>query len=120
MCIFCQLKEKAYHETPYFYALYDGFPVSDGHTLIISKRHVEQYFALSKAEHNALYDCIQTIKKHLDERFHPDGYNIGINNGLSAGQTVMHLHIHIIPRYDGDMDNPSGGVRGVIPKKQSY
>lgn len=120
MCIFCEKPQTVIVENDYFYAMYDGFPVSEGHGLIISKRHVETYFDLEKKEHDALYAMIHYIKKHLDERFHPDGYNIGNNNGKYAGQSIMHFHLHIIPRYKGDVLHPKGGVRGVIPSKRSY
>ncbi len=120
MCLFCEVPKDMIVENKYFYAMYDGYPVNKGHVLIISKGHIKTYFELSKAAHNALYDMIHAIKKHLDERFHPDGYNIGNNNGLYAGQSIMHFHLHIIPRYQGDVKNPKGGVRGVIPHKQSY
>jgi len=119
-CPFCAMEEKAYHETEYFYALFDGYPVSKGHTLIIPKRHIETYFDLDPEEAGDLHHIIMTIKKRLDQKFGPDGYNIGINNGAAAGQTVFHLHVHIIPRYEGDMNDPRGGVRGVIPSKRIY
>lgn len=102
------------------YALYDRYPVNEGHMLIIPRRHVEDFWASTSVERKALNDLIGDCKKHLDKIFEPDGYNIGINCGAAAGQTVFHLHIHLIPRYIGDIENPRGGVRGVIPARCIY
>jgi len=98
----------------------DGYPVSRGHTLIIPKRHVGSFFELETAEHDDILLMIQEAKKRLDADYSPDGYNIGINDGPAAGQTVPHLHIHIIPRYEGDQDDPRGGVRWIFPDKADY
>lgn len=98
----------------------DKYPVTEGHALIIPKRHYESYFSSTREELDAITDLIIKAKEFLDKRYNPDGYNIGINSGEASGQTVMHTHIHVIPRYDGDVDDPSGGVRGVIPSKQKY
>jgi len=102
------------------YARYDKYPVSDGHILIHPRRHVSDFFDLTHQEKLALLDLLEQAKAFLDNKKSPDGYNIGINNGEAAGQTVMHAHIHLIPRYKGDMSDPRGGVRGVIPDKQKY
>ncbi len=88
--------------------------------MIIPFRHISSYFDTTYEEKTAFLDMIEKCKELLDKKFQPDGYNIGINIGQAAGQTVMHLHVHIIPRYYGDMMNPSGGVRGVIPDKRTY
>jgi diadenosine tetraphosphate (Ap4A) HIT family hydrolase len=101
-------------------AFYDRYPVSHGHLLIILRRHVASYFEATPTEQTALMELVNQGKKKLDQEFHPDGYNIGINIGTAAGQTVPHLHIHLIPRYQGDQVDPRGGVRGVIPEKQKY
>ncbi|MFT7158014.1 MAG: diadenosine tetraphosphate (Ap4A) HIT family hydrolase [Parvicella sp.] len=98
----------------------DKFPVSEGHCLIVPKRHVETWFDMSKEEQAEAFELVDQVKVLLDDKYAPDGYNIGMNCGESAGQTIPHAHIHVIPRYKGDMDNPRGGVRGVIPDKQSY
>ncbi|TVP94710.1 MAG: HIT family protein [Acholeplasmatales bacterium] len=119
-CIFCSQAHQKIYENKYVYAVYDTFPVSPGHVLIIPKAHRETYFEASFKEMVAINEAIQVLKDRLDSQFKPDGYNIGINNGKAAGQTVFHLHVHLIPRYEGDMDNPRGGVRGVIPHKQKY
>jgi len=98
----------------------DGFPVSPGHTVIIPKRHVATLFEASEAEQLALLKALNRAKAILDETHHPDGYNIGINHGQAGGQTVPHLHIHLIPRYNGDREDPRGGVRRVLPEKVKY
>ena len=103
-----------------FFIVYDGFPVSDGHCLIISNEVKETYFDLSDEEKADLHSAIDKAKEIIEETRSPGGYNIGMNCGVPAGQTVMHFHCHVIPRYVGDMDQPGGGVRGVIPEKQSY
>jgi diadenosine tetraphosphate (Ap4A) HIT family hydrolase len=98
----------------------DGFPVSPGHTLIIPKRHVRSFFDLLPEEREDLLALLDRAKKHLDTVFAPQGYNIGINDGQAAGQTIPHLHIHLIPRYEGDRVDPRGGVRWIIPEKADY
>jgi diadenosine tetraphosphate (Ap4A) HIT family hydrolase len=102
------------------YAILDKFPVSEGHTLIISKRHQNDYFDLAEKEKMALQLMIDRVKTLLDKRYQPDGYNIGMNCGEVAGQTVSHFHCHIIPRYKGDMENPKGGVRHCVEGKGYY
>ncbi|WP_067048584.1 HIT family protein [Methanofollis ethanolicus] len=102
------------------YARADAFPVSPGHTLIVPFRHVSSFFEATEAERVALLDLLCRCRDALEERYHPDGWNIGINVGPAAGQTVPHLHIHLIPRYAGDVPDPRGGVRGVVPEKKMY
>jgi diadenosine tetraphosphate (Ap4A) HIT family hydrolase len=102
------------------YALYDSSPVSPGHCLIVPYRHVAEYFDVTDDERAAIWAVADEMKVLIDEEFNPDGYNMGVNVGESAGQSVPHVHIHMIPRFKGDMDNPRGGVRGVIPHKQKY
>ncbi len=118
-CPFCEI-ESYILENNLSYAIYDKYPVNDGHLLVIPKRHVADYFDLTMEEKNSLIELVDKAKKMLDEKYNPDGYNIGINAGEVAGQTVMHVHLHLIPRYNGDMNEPEGGVRGVIPEKQKY
>ena len=101
-------------------AIRDAFPVSPGHTLIIPKRHVASFFDITDAERADLLALLSFVRDDLDREFHPAGYNIGINDGAAAGQTVPHLHIHLIPRYAGDQPDPRGGVRWVIPDKAAY
>ncbi len=118
-CIFCN-QEGIILENQLAWACYDKYPVSPGHVLIISKRHVQSIFDTTREERQALNELLEEAKKFLDIKYQPDGYNIGVNCGEVAGQTIMHLHIHLIPRYQGDIDNPRGGVRGVIPDKRIY
>jgi diadenosine tetraphosphate (Ap4A) HIT family hydrolase len=123
MCLFCDLvknRESIIHENELACAFYDSFPVNPGHVLIVPKRHVNDFFGLSKEEKIAIDNVIMHMKNSLDNQFQPDGYNIGINNGEAAGQTIFHAHVHLIPRYRNDMEDPRGGVRGVIPRKQRY
>lgn len=101
-------------------SFFDGFPVSPGHALIIPRRHVASFFDLTQDERQDMFNMVDEVKRILDDRFHPDGYNIGVNIGEAAGQSIFHVHLHLIPRYSGDVPNPRGGVRGVIPHKQSY
>jgi len=102
------------------YSRYDKYPVSPGHMLIIPYCHISNLFELPDMEVTILWALVRDCKKYIDQKFHPDGYNVGVNVGQAAGQTVMHVHIHLIPRYEGDVDNPMGGIRGVIPGKQKY
>lgn len=94
--------------------------MSIGHSLIVPKRLVSNYFDLSQKEQTALWIVVNEVKKILQEKYNPDGFNIGINVNEEAGQTIWHCHIHIIPRYKGDVEEPRGGVRGVIPSKKNY
>ena len=120
-CIFCTRDpDEIALENDLAYARFDKNPVSPGHLLIIPKRHIQSVFEAKAGEMIALWDLVTIARHHLDDWFSPDGYNIGINDGISAGQTILHLHIHLIPRYTGDMPDPRGGVRGVIPHKQQY
>jgi diadenosine tetraphosphate (Ap4A) HIT family hydrolase len=102
------------------YAKADKFPVNPGHLLIIPRRHVADFFRTTEEEKAALLSMLDKAKKYLDGKHTPAGYNVGINVGEVAGQTVMHVHMHLIPRYQGDLEKPRGGVRGVIPSRQSY
>jgi diadenosine tetraphosphate (Ap4A) HIT family hydrolase len=121
-CLFCNpdSERELIVESATAYAIYDKFPVNDGHALIIPKRHIENYFDLTFKEQSACMFMLNKVKKIVFDRFKPDGFNVGINVGEKAGQTVNHVHIHLIPRYNGDVEEPRGGVRGVIPNKQKY
>jgi len=120
-CTFCGLEtDRIISESDYSFTIRDGFPVSKGHTLIIPKRHVQSFFELQAIEKAAILQAMDEAKEALDKEFSPDGYNIGINDGEAAGQTVMHLHVHLIPRYKGDMEDPRGGVRWIFPAKAKY
>lgn len=102
------------------FALRDAFPVSEGHTLVITKRLVPTWFEATLDEQRAVMELVDVVRRQLDARHRPDGYNVGFNAGEAAGQTVMHLHVHVIPRYRGDVDDPRGGVRHAIPSRGNY
>ena len=120
-CAFCTLPSaRVIDESATFLVIRDGYPVSPGHTLLIPKRHTGSFFDLSEQERGELLVLLDRAKLVLDEEFQPQGYNIGINDGAAAGQTVPHLHVHLIPRFDGDLPDPRGGVRWVIPDKAKY
>lgn len=101
-------------------AIMDRYPVSRGHALIIPRRHVASYFDLTEAERTEMQEMLIAMKLRMDAELKPDGYNFGVNAGRAAGQTIEHVHMHLIPRYDGDMADPRGGVRGVIPEQQKH
>ena len=121
-CLFCNAKKSgSAHENELAYASYDSYPVSEHHCLIIPKRHIKDYFDLSNDELVACNDLIQIIKKEITKK-DPlvKGFNLGTNIGKVSGQSILHCHFHLIPRRQGDVDNPQGGVRSVIPNKQHY
>jgi len=119
-CLFCKDAKGVSLRSELAYSARDTYGVSPGHTLVIPKRHVASFFELTPEEVVACMDLINEEKKLLDEEYKPDGYNIGVNIGPAAGQSIFHVHIHIIPRYKGDVENPQGGVRHVIPTKAHY
>ena len=102
------------------FAIRDGYPVSPGHTLVIPRRLVPTWFDASREEQLAIIDLIEQIKHQLDASHQPDGYNVGFNAGPAAGQTVMHLHVHVTPRFQGDMDDPRGGIRHAVAGQGYY
>lgn len=120
LCKFCKKNTELIFEKKYVKAFFDKFPVSKGHTIIVSVRHVETIFGLKSYELEEVVELIGEIKIFLDKLYSPDGYNIGTNCGELAGQTIDHCHIHIIPRFKGDVSDPTGGIRGVIPDKRKY
>lgn len=101
-------------------ARFDDFPVNKGHLEIIPKRHIKDWWNTTQEEKNAIFNLLDEAKELIDQKYKPDAYNIGMNLGEQAGQSIMHLHIHLIPRYKGDVPNPRSGVRGIIPEKQNY
>ena len=121
-CLFCNINSKdLVFDNEYAFASFDSYPVSKYHSLIVPKRHILDYFELTNDELLACNDLIKKIKKKIqNEDKTVEGFNIGTNSGVVAGQSIMHCHIHLIPRRKGDVDNPQGGVRGVIPSKQHY
>ncbi len=122
-CKFCfhNIKGRVIKQLDSVIAVKDGYPVTEGHTLVIPKRHAVEYFDLSDNERRDADSLMKYLKQEMYKK-DPSitGYNIGLNNGESAGQTIFHVHYHLIPRRDGDTENPRGGVRGVIPGKRSY
>ena len=120
-CAFCTLPSaRVIDENATAMVIRDGYPVSPGHTLLIPKRHTGSFFDLSEQERDDLLALLDCSKRLLDAELQPQGYNIGINDGAAAGQTVPHLHVHLIPRFEGDLPDPRGGVRWVIPAKAKY
>ena len=120
-CPFCNLPaERILAANEHGVVIRDAYPVSPGHSLIISRRHAGSFFDLSAAGRAGLMALLEAEKIQLDEEYQPDAYNIGINDGASAGQTVPHVHIHLIPRYAGDAEDPRGGVRWVLPDQAKY
>ena len=121
-CLFCNINSKdLIFDNEFAFASFDSYPVSKYHSLIVPKRHILDYFELTNDELLACNDLIKKIKKKIQyEDKTVDGFNIGTNSGVVAGQSIMHCHLHLIPRRKGDVDNPQGGVRGVIPSKQHY
>ena len=124
-CSFCEIykeKSKIIFENEKFFAIFDDFPVSSGHALVIPKKHIVSIFDLSEDEWSYLLPAIKEVKKIIESKSEkkPDGYNVGNNDGEAAGRTVHHLHIQMIPRYFGDSKNPIGGIRCVISGKADY
>ena len=121
-CLFCNTKESEFaHENELAYASYDSYPVSENHSLIIPKRHIKDYFDLTNEELLACNNLIKIIKKEIANKDNTvSGFNLGTNIGKVSGQSIFHCHFHLIPRREGDVENPQGGVRSVIPNKQHY
>lgn len=122
-CVFCDIIRGVENadkvmESEQFVAFYDTYPVNEGHTIIIPKYHVRYMEDLDNV--SPFFEFVDRVHGVVKEKHNPDSTNVGINNGPEAGQTIPHLHCHIIPRYDGDMENPEGGVRGVIPSERTY
>ncbi len=107
-------------EGEFGFASWDRHPVNKGHFLVIPYRHFARYFDINEMERNELWILVEQGQKIVEDKYQPDGYNIGINVGHWAGQSIHHLHIHVIPRYQGDVENPKGGVRGVVPARKNY
>jgi diadenosine tetraphosphate (Ap4A) HIT family hydrolase len=118
-CPFCACEERLCSNA-LAYARFDKFPVNRGHVLIMPLRHVADFFETTPEEKQAMLNLLEDAKALLDAQFHPDGYNFGVKFGEAAGQTIFHVHLHLIPRYRGDVEHPRGGVRGVIPSQQNY
>jgi diadenosine tetraphosphate (Ap4A) HIT family hydrolase len=120
-CPFCPPKDREILTThPLAVAIEDSYPLTKGHSLVVPRRHVASFFELTADERTAMMELLDRAKAALDRKYAPDAYNIGINDGQAAGQTVMHVHLHLIPRYKGDADDPRGGVRWIFPRKADY
>jgi diadenosine tetraphosphate (Ap4A) HIT family hydrolase len=120
-CPFCHpAAGSVFYETSLVQALWDGFPVSPGHTLIVPRRHIARWGDATDTERQDLTMAIAEVQRIVQDLHHPAGFNVGFNDGSAAGQTVDHLHIHVIPRYQGDVLDPRGGIRLVIPDKARY
>lgn len=120
-CLFCCLPEsRVLFRNEAAIAVRDAFPVSPGHTLVIPLKHIESFFEASAEDRAAMFELLNAAKQQLQTEYAPAGYNIGINDGAAAGQTIRHLHMHLIPRYAGDRTDPRGGVRWIIPEKADY
>ncbi len=123
-CVFCTIlkerRDEIVVENEHCFAIFDKYPASAGHMLVVPKRHVSSFFELDEREVVDAYNLTKRVKALLDEKYRPDGYNVGVNVGGAAGQTIWHVHIHVIPRYLEDVNNPTGGVRNVIPGKGDY
>lgn len=122
-CLFCSKDKQTLEvisENEFCFALWDQNPVSPGHALVIPKKHIASFFDLTSEEVTKLFVLLQEVKDVISRDYSPDGFNIGINDGEAAGRTIHHLHIHLIPRYAGDVPSPRGGIRHIIPGKGSY
>lgn len=120
-CPFCALEDRVLvYESDLVVGFRDAYPVSPGHTLLITRRHARDFFETTEEEGRALWAGVNQVTDELRRTSAPDGFNVGFNAGRAAGQTVMHVHVHVIPRFDGDLADPRGGVRGVIPSKRIY
>ena len=119
-CIFCTPKAELLGENELAVAISAGYPVSPGHALIVPRRHEPDFFSLSADEQAALMALVNPVRTVLAERFAPDAFNLGVNAGRAAGQTIQHVHLHVIPRYVGDVAEPRGGVRWVLPETARY
>lgn len=120
-CPFCHLpNDRIEAQNDLAVAIRDAYPVNPGHTLVIPRRHVASWFEATVEERAAMLELADLARQTLQDELAPDGFNLGINDGEAAGQTIPHLHLHVIPRFDGDVDDPTGGVRGVIPGRGNY
>ena len=123
-CLFCDKDNTEVNtiiaQNEFAYARWDNFPASPGHAEVVPIRHVESFFDLTSAELNAIYDLAKVAKQIIDDKYQPDAFNVGVNDGEAAGRTVHHVHVHLLPRYAGDVPNPRGGIRHIIPGKGSY
>ncbi|HKY76970.1 MAG TPA: HIT domain-containing protein [Acidimicrobiia bacterium] len=119
-CVFCTPSAEVLGANDLAIAVMAGYPVSPGHALIVPRRHEPDFFSLTAAEQTALIALVNPVREVIAERFAPDAFNLGVNAGKAAGQTIQHVHLHVIPRYAGDVAEPRGGVRWVLPETARY
>ena len=120
-CAFCGVdRGRIAWSSPLAIALWDVYPISLGHALIVPRRHAASWSELTADEKSALMAGVDAVRALIDERYQPDAYNVGFNDGAAAGQTIMHFHVHVVPRYQGDVSDPRGGIRWVLPDKAAY
>ena len=120
-CPFCAPDpDQVFLETGLVIGLWDKYPVSPGHALLVPRRHVAGWFDASAKERSTLMAALDIARERILEQHRPDGFNIGVNSGEAAGQTIFHLHVHLIPRYQGDQEDPRGGIRNIIPDRADY
>ena len=120
-CPFCTpTRSSLWLESPTAVALWDGFPVSEGHSLVVPRQHIVSLFDLPASDLSLVWQFVARVRTELAQRFAVESFNVGLNDGQAAGQTVMHAHIHVIPRREGDVRDPRGGIRRVIPEKAGY
>jgi diadenosine tetraphosphate (Ap4A) HIT family hydrolase len=120
-CPFCHPEPgRAWVEHPYAIVIRDAFPVSEGHMLVVPRQHVASLFELPQEVQQAIWGLVAEVREQLTAEYSPDGFNVGVNDGQAAGQTVDHAHVHVIPRYAGDVPDPRGGIRWIIPAKAAY
>ena len=119
-CAFCNHSRSILAQTKLSFSILDSYPVSGGHALVIPQRHVPSIWDLTSEEYTDAFILVRHVKELLQKQFSPQGFNVGVNCGEVAGQTILHAHIHVIPRYSGDVANPRGGIRNVIPGKGNY
>lgn len=118
-CLFCTPRGVS-HENEYAYSTRDSYPVSPGHSLVIPRRHCSNFFELTSKEMNACFELLVIEQETVNKELHPDGYNVGINIDSAGGQTIRHVHIHLVPRFVGDHPRPQGGIRQILPDKADY
>ena len=119
-CIFCKVHHTILAESKLSIALVDSFPVSKGHALVVPRRHLVTIWDMTAEEYADAFNLVREVKDVLQKKFEPQGFNVGVNCGEAAGQSVFHAHIHVIPRYAGDVPSPRGGVRNLMPGKGNY
>ena len=120
-CPFCNPPDSnVWHRNDKGIVLWDGFPVAEGHSLIVPKTHVASLFDIAPEDQQSLWQMVSEVREILTQKLSPDGFNVGLNDGIAAGQTIMHAHIHVVPRWAGDVADPRGGVRWVLPDKACY